>query len=68
MRVRSETSSPKPPKASAMVLRPTVLTDGEVSLNEGVELGVEKEDVLLPIAEKLTLDSEPNDQCRGTRL
>jgi hypothetical protein len=51
-----------------MVLRPTVLTDGEVSLNEGVELGVEKEDALLPIAEKLTLDGEPNDQCRGTRL
>jgi hypothetical protein len=47
---------------------PAVVGDGEVALDEGAELGVEEESTLLPIAEELRLNSEPDDPCRGSRL
>jgi hypothetical protein len=47
---------------------PTIFSDAEVALDEGAELGVEEEGVLLPIAEELRLNSEPDDACIGFRL
>jgi hypothetical protein len=68
-RVRSETSSPKTTQGISHGLEAlTILTDGEVALDEGAELGVEEEGVLLPIAKKLRLDGEPDDPGRGARL
>jgi hypothetical protein len=47
---------------------PTVVADGEVTLDEGAELGVQENGALLLVVEELGLHSDLDDSCRGTWL